>query len=92
MSAERDLDHSAEDNVSQPGETGRSAPQSRPQEACAETHKSDAGSPARVLQDDLETRLKQKSERVWVTDIGRTLASASGITMILGIFLFGGIL
>ncbi|WP_018146750.1 hypothetical protein [Henriciella marina] len=92
MSAERDLEHPSESDVSQSVETSRSVPQPRPQDASAGTHNSAGGSPARALQDDLETRLKQKADRHWISDMGRVLASASGITMILGIFLFGGIL
>ena len=50
-----------------------------------------ADSPARSLQAHLETSLVAPSTKARILDIGRILASASGITLILGVFVFSGI-
>lgn len=54
-----------------------------------------AASPARELQGELQDRLEEKMQpeprRAYLTDIGRVLAASSGITMILGAFIFTGI-
>jgi hypothetical protein len=64
----------------------------RPQEAVAGAHVPTGDSPARSLQTHLETSLTgRKTRRSRVMDIGRVLASASGITLILGVFVFSGI-
>lgn len=50
-----------------------------------------AGSPARKLQEDLETRLSASGRKARIIKLGRFLASVSGITLILGVFLISGI-
>lgn len=60
-------------------------------EARGDEHDTAADSPARSLQAHLETSLSSPSTKSRVMDIGRVLASASGITLILGVFVFYGI-
>ena len=62
----------------------------------AEAHAGEApASPARELQDELHERLEEKMSagprQGRVMDLGRILAASSGITMILGVFIFSGI-
>ena len=48
-------------------------------------------SPARTMQDRLHRSLSDQPRSGSVMDIGRVLAAASGITLILGVFIFNGI-
>ncbi|WP_084398431.1 hypothetical protein [Henriciella aquimarina] len=48
-------------------------------------------SPARAMQDQLHHSLTSQPRSKSVMDIGRVLAASSGITLILGAFIFSGI-
>lgn len=50
-----------------------------------------SASPARELQERLEQSVHQEPPTGRVIDLGRVLASASGITAILGVFFFSGL-
>ena len=57
-----------------------------------ETHAEEAGSsPARELQEHLEQTIAAPAPKRQIMDTGRVLASASGITANLGVFIFSGI-
>ncbi|WP_084417777.1 hypothetical protein [Henriciella litoralis] len=57
-----------------------------------ETHSEEvSSSPARELQEHLEQKIAAPSPKRQIMDMGRVLASASGITAILGVFIFSGI-
>ena len=50
-----------------------------------------ADSPARAMQQLLEQSMQPEPQHTRLMDTGRILASASGITMLLGVFIFSGI-
>lgn len=67
------------------------APAPSLEDVSEETRADAPGSPARELQAKLENSINEKRSGKRVLDTGRVLASASGITALLGFFVFSGI-
>lgn len=61
------------------------------EDVSAATDIESAESPARAMQDHLHRSIQTPSRSSSVMDIGRVLAAASGITLILGVFIINGI-
>ena len=68
----------------------KSAMGSRPEAACSERHDG-SHSPARQLQDDLQNRLAPQVRASTFRQIAQALVTASGLTMVMGFFLFNAI-
>ncbi|RIJ26033.1 hypothetical protein D1224_02660 [Henriciella barbarensis] len=66
------------------------ATSSRPETACPERHDG-SQSPARQLQDDLESRLVPEARSSTLRQIAQALVTASGLTMVMGFFVFNAI-
>ena len=67
-----------------------SATGSRPEAACSERHDG-SHSPARQLQDDLQNRFAPERRSSTLRQIAQALVTASGLTMVMGFFLFNAI-
>lgn len=63
---------------------------SRPETACSERHDG-SQSPARQLQTDLESRLAPEHRSSTLRQIAQALVTASGLTMVMGFFVFNAI-
>ncbi|MCZ4298283.1 hypothetical protein [Henriciella marina] len=74
------------------GHTGKpaEADDPRPEAACSERHEG-AQSPARRLQDDLHDRLVPEHRSSTLRQIAQALVTASGLTMVMGFFVFNAI-
>lgn len=86
MNPERKTIQEQEGEASEPAE----ARGSRPETACSERHDG-SQSPARQLQNDLESRLAPEHHSSTLRKIAQALVTASGLTMVMGFFLFNAI-
>ena len=86
MAAERKLQESELQSASQVG-SGKS----EPAVSIADQDTAATSSPARALQEHLQQSISGKTAVSSVHDMGRILAASSGITAILGAFIFSGI-
>lgn len=80
-----------QDTAAQGSEPEEKRAVTRPQVENGAAPDAEVTSPARSLQAQLESRLSTPVRRDRIMDIGRVLASASGITLILGVFIISGI-
>lgn len=86
MAAERKL----QETEVQPASTAESGT-SEPAVSIADQDAAATSSPARELQEHLHKSISGKTAVSSVHDMGRILAASSGITAILGAFIFSGI-
>ena len=88
MSAIKKPNESAPEHYESPEVTPETAPL---EDASGREDLEATESPARAMQAQLEQSIQSGKRRERIMDIGRVLASASGLTTLLGIFFYYGI-